>query len=254
MSMSPRLLRPRASGFTPASLGATLSMWYDADDAASITLNGSTVSQWNDKSANARHISQGTASQQPTYETNKLNAKPAILFDGSNDILSTSASGGAGVTNASVFAVMRYVAASAEDLPIVIGKKDTADLLAGHVRAFYRGSGGNTQGFATWAIDQPTSAYATDTGGSYHIFGFRQTGSTVQIRRNGAGTNYTLSSTPNAVVGNNFSMGSIVGNVAASYYSNVSVAEVVVLYSYASDDNTSLIEKYLSSKWGIALV
>jgi hypothetical protein len=46
-----------------------LSLWLDAEDSASITLNGSTVSQWSDKSGNGRHATQGTAASQPTYAT-----------------------------------------------------------------------------------------------------------------------------------------------------------------------------------------
>ena len=56
--------------WTPASLGSALSFWSDANDETSMTLNnqlgGQTVSQWNDKSGNTRHLTQGTATQQPT--------------------------------------------------------------------------------------------------------------------------------------------------------------------------------------------
>ena len=48
--------------WTPANINTAL--WLDGADASTITLNGSTVSQWNDKSGNGRHVSQATASQQ----------------------------------------------------------------------------------------------------------------------------------------------------------------------------------------------
>lgn len=69
----------------PSNLGSALALWLDAEDATSITLNGTTVSQWNDKSGNARHAVQGTAANQPTYTTSGLNGKPALTFDGSDD-------------------------------------------------------------------------------------------------------------------------------------------------------------------------
>lgn len=90
MSMSPRLLRPRATGFDPRSISG-LFAWYDATDASSITLNGSNVSQWNDKSGNGRNVVQTTAANQPAYVTNGINGKPAIAPDGTNDNLSLSA-------------------------------------------------------------------------------------------------------------------------------------------------------------------
>ena len=85
--MSPRLLRSRASGFNPKSI-AGLALWLDASDASTITLNGATVSQWRDKSGNARHLSEATANNQPTMST--LNGRGALSFDGVNDRLITS--------------------------------------------------------------------------------------------------------------------------------------------------------------------
>ena len=55
-----------APSFSPDSL-AGLQLWRDATDAGSITLNAGNVAQINDKSGNARHFSQATASQQPAY-------------------------------------------------------------------------------------------------------------------------------------------------------------------------------------------
>ncbi len=64
--------------WTPAALGSALALWLDAADSSTVTLNGSTVSQWNDKSGNARHVSQGTAALQPTYSATGMLGKPAL--------------------------------------------------------------------------------------------------------------------------------------------------------------------------------
>jgi hypothetical protein len=66
--------------WTPDKLGASLALWLDAADASTITLNGSTVSQWNDKSGNARHATQATAASQPTYVSSDalLNSRPTV--------------------------------------------------------------------------------------------------------------------------------------------------------------------------------
>lgn len=90
MSMSPRLLRPRASGWTPANIGSSLALWLDASDANQIVLNGSSVSQWKDKSGNERHFSQtANATHQPAFVTggSGINGLSAIEFDGNNDRL-----------------------------------------------------------------------------------------------------------------------------------------------------------------------
>jgi hypothetical protein len=70
--------------WTPTQL--TSELWYDASDAATITLNGSNVSQWNDKSGNNRNATQGTASLQPLFVSNASNGLPALQTDG-GDIL-----------------------------------------------------------------------------------------------------------------------------------------------------------------------
>jgi hypothetical protein len=55
-----------------------LSFWFDAADSSKIILNGSTVSQWTDKSGNNRNATQSTASRQPTFVANAFNGKPTL--------------------------------------------------------------------------------------------------------------------------------------------------------------------------------
>ena len=95
MAMSPRLLRPRATGFSPKSI-ANLFAWFDAadtaslfsDDAATTTVAAdSQVAVWRDKSGNGYHLTQRTANNRPLWRQNFINNKPAIEFDGSNDSL-----------------------------------------------------------------------------------------------------------------------------------------------------------------------
>lgn len=77
MPMNNRLMRPRNAFSSPRSISG-LALWFDADDATTITLNGLTVSEWRDKSGNNRHATQSTATRQPTYTTNSLNGKPTL--------------------------------------------------------------------------------------------------------------------------------------------------------------------------------
>jgi len=84
----PSIMRRALSvSWTPAQLGADLALWLDADDASTITLNGSNVSQWNDKSGNDQHVVQATASAQPLYDATGFNSKPSLFFDASNDVM-----------------------------------------------------------------------------------------------------------------------------------------------------------------------
>jgi hypothetical protein len=67
--------------WTPAALPGLVA-WYDASDAATITLNGSNVAQWDDKSGNGQNVYQSMAAHQPTYTASGLNGKPVLTFDG----------------------------------------------------------------------------------------------------------------------------------------------------------------------------
>jgi len=237
------------NNWTPADIDTAL--WLDAADASTITESGGAVSQWNDKSGNALHISQSTALQQPAYTSNGLNGRNTITFDGSNDILFRD-SGLSSLETVSIFTVMRYISASGED--IIMGVGATAS--EGAIRSLYRTVGGTTQGFAGWSRDVLSSAYSTDTGGTHHIFANWNTSLSgtghVFISKDGLSTAYT----PNnggtlvpTVAG--FSVGSLRGDSVNSYYSNISVAEVIVLSTPPEINNRQQMEGYLAHKWGL---
>jgi hypothetical protein len=82
MAMSPRLLRPRATGFNPKSISG-LVLWLDVTQTSSLTFNGSNVSQANDLSGNGYHFTQSTGANQPAYVSTGMNGKPAVQFSNS---------------------------------------------------------------------------------------------------------------------------------------------------------------------------
>src|SRR5579872_4521105 len=67
-------------GFSPCKL-PNLAVWLDATSYGTFTVNGSNrVSQWNDKSGKANHMSQANGGQQPLYAANGINGRPAVQF------------------------------------------------------------------------------------------------------------------------------------------------------------------------------
>ena len=78
----------------PTSI-ASCSLWLDADDASSITLDGSTVLKWTNKSTDHTGIfdyHQSASSYQPEYVSSVINGKSVVRFDGSDDLLYGSGS------------------------------------------------------------------------------------------------------------------------------------------------------------------
>ena len=46
-------------------------------------------------------------------------------------------------------------------------------------------------------------------------------------------------------------LGSLQGGLVGSYYSNISVSEVLAIYSAVSTSTRQMIEGYLAHKWGL---
>ena len=73
--------------FEPTDI-TDLKLWLDGDDLYSITKDGSNlVSQWNDKSGNENHATQGSSSNQLTFVQNELNGKSVLSWDGADYML-----------------------------------------------------------------------------------------------------------------------------------------------------------------------
>jgi hypothetical protein len=71
--------------WTPEQISTAL--WLDANDLSTITTVSGVVSQWNDKSGNAKHATQSSSTSRPLLSSNILNGRNVIAFDGLNDWL-----------------------------------------------------------------------------------------------------------------------------------------------------------------------
>ena len=94
--------------WTPVQLGSSLALWLDAADASTVILNGSTVSQWIDKSGNGRHVSQATAADQPIYTLNGLNGLPVLDWGTAANSRALSRTGMTGYSPVRYFGVADY--------------------------------------------------------------------------------------------------------------------------------------------------
>ena len=123
---SPRT-EAQATLWTPDQL--TLSAWFDATDASTITTVGNNVSQWNDKSGNGNHAAQFTASRQPTYSPQDADFNNLSVIGNSSD------GGNLGLVTpnlnfSDVIAVARYKDGTA------ISFSNYASLISGDISSF----------------------------------------------------------------------------------------------------------------------
>lgn len=78
-----------ASSITPSSYTGLMGWWKaDSFSLSDGTAIGGTGNEWIDQSTNSRNATQSSAGLRPLFKINIFGSKPAIKFDGSDDILS----------------------------------------------------------------------------------------------------------------------------------------------------------------------
>jgi len=232
--------------WTPAQI--TTALWLDADDASTITLNGSNVSAWNDKSGNGRNATQATAANQPAYTTAGLNGKNILTFDGSSDYLGFS-----NLTinddNTYIYSVYSRSTAGTHTLDIA------SDIFVGS----------SGRGYGNWwftdnvlyTILRETSPVTFGTHGSStatgtFINGAVRTSSGTQTWRNGSSFGTLQQTSGTFVTGPAFNQIGRVGTSSPNFfYHSGTIAEIIVGRESLSDSNRQLIEGYLAHKWGL---
>ena len=229
--------------WTPADLGSDLVVWFDANDASTITLNGATVSQWSDKSINLRNITQATTANQPTFLATGLNSKPAISFDGTNDRLLGSIPGLANQQNIGFFSVSQTTVRKNAVLLGSGGFGGTASIRWGLF-----GQGSNTIDGLGWA--GPNSSVTLGNGSPIPVgtpmqSSYIKTPSQWEILLDGtsiatvADTSFPTG-TFNLIVGSESNSG---------YFANAVASEIIITRNALSSTNRQRIEGYLAHKW-----
>jgi len=220
------------SPWTPAALGADLAAWYDA--TYGITLNGSNVALWLDKSGKGATASQGTAGDQPAFTASWRNGMPALAFAG--DWLDATLS--AALTNATIIVAGTFANNNntAAALTIADGSINTGCCV-------WRGTN-QLIARATWR-----DAVIASTNDPCVVSGVMTT-TRSDVWLNGvAGTPYVgaiaLAASPRLLIGRQ--------NPAGSAALTGAIAEIIVAAGSMSSANRVLCERYLGTKYGIAV-
>jgi hypothetical protein len=84
----------RARRFDPiARLGSAVYAYFDAERPESLSLSGSNVTSWRDLKNNFV-VTQATSGAKPVFASNAINNRPGIVFDGTDDYLGATGTGG----------------------------------------------------------------------------------------------------------------------------------------------------------------
>lgn len=219
--------------WTPAALGSLLALWLDADDSSTITLNGSTVSQWNDKSGNGRHVSQATAASQPTYTVNGLNGQSVLTFDGINDFLNANFS-----LPTATFALVGSLTQNSANIYYPLGFQTTTGA------GYFAGGGflGQRSGMFNGSVILTAPQTVTLDSPFIGVGGFSAAGMLVGFNGN------TPASDPATLSMNTLLIGAR-GDAAFPFSGPIS--EVVFTSTTLSTADRQRLEGYLAHKWGL---
>lgn len=252
---------------TPVSPWATFSplafspvLWLDADDPSTITQSSNLVSQWNDKSGLKRHFTQGTSGNQPTLVENNQNGRSGISFNGDKFLTHDAGSDAIRLFPVTVFFVLQDTSVTQTSQTYrrffsvrrsstatgdfqspngEWGKNNTSRVL------WQRTNGGGYHSFA-YTLNQTflftarsTNAYRSVTGNDNSVSISQGTGdgTIANMRYMRVGASSTAAGNPPAI----FSPESWNG-----------YAYEIILYNrILSFNESSLVAKYLNSKWAI---
>jgi len=241
----------RDTGFDPRTISG-LQLWLDATDAGSLTFNGGTVSQANDKSGNGRHFRQGTGANQPSYVAAGMNGRPALQFTSSvaNRMDSTATIAdvfGTPTTSpqSTIFAVMRNVAGVQN---AAFGSNGDPN---GRLNFLLRFNPTNSLIDVVNATDgrlfSPVTQAVSEAAGIHVVF---RSGATQTVRTNGAQAVTTASAT------SNFSTTTAtiqVGKCLSSLGSEGVFSELIFYNRALTATEIGIIEQYLGSKYGVTV-
>ena len=240
-------------------------VWLDASDTSTITVSGTAVTQWTDKSVNARTFTQGTAGNRPVSGVSTKNSRNVIDFDGSDDFLESTAATSVWKFLSDGTQHTYFVVAKSTDLNnygTVFGNVNSAKI--GIEGAQFRPDPAiacyiNTQ-------DGSNAAAIYNSGGSisnnewvYAYFRNKPSDGTAANRSKGQiklGTAYSNNASTNTPSNSNPNYTLVVGatrnnsGVIADRFIG-SIAEIIIYNSYLSDTDTATVQTYLANKWSI---
>jgi len=243
--------------FTPLSLNPQL--WLDAADPTTITLSGSSVTQWDDKSGNGYNVTQGTAISRPTIATDPVTGLTVIDFDGSNDqlIRTTATALGRAVTGLTMYAVHK---------PDVLTSPGAGGRQVARIDVSGSGLARASVGVASVANKFYAQGRTLDadsliringsnkTTGSWYshigVFDYANTSLFLYVNNilDASTTSFQTATTTSNTNSNNLKIGA---QTTSTELYDGQIAEVFVFHS-AHDTNTrNTMISYLHSKWGV---
>jgi len=236
----------------PGGVGTGLQLWLDASDSATLfdaTSGGSAVAadggvaRWEDKSGNARHMTQGTAANRPVRKTATQNGLDILRFDGSNDILELTYNLSS-IAAASLIVVAKYADTIGHEIVAAFGTQTSFGGLSVEKQRSGGANFGVVAGSNLAASESSVSLSAANT--NINAFAAIYGSGTITGYINNVSAGSTSFAGPL-----NSQTGFRVGGYFDILYAQADVCEVVYYNKALSSDERTSLQGYLANKWGI---
>lgn len=261
---TPAVVNPFADPDTVTGLVLRLRASDEVYKDAGITLSedGDIVGQWIDITANVKEFSQTTTAKKPILQTDEINGKPIVRFDGVDDLLKlpeeylTSTSGSIFIVyklNTSVKSAQRLLSSSDEPTANykqwITGYDSVSSPKFG---LLHREAGG-----ANTVIEQ-TTGQVSETGGT-NLIAVESSGIAYGLRLNGAdeGVSVVLGDDDGDWFGDtslrdHVMIGANDAGGESSHFKG-DIAEILVYDNKVSSGDRDIIEGYLGFEYGVTL-
>jgi hypothetical protein len=235
-----RNLPPSSPLFNPAQLSG-LVLWMDPTDTTTLTLSGSSVTQWRDKSGLG--VVFNTVNTNPTYTASLINGLPGLdLTNASGFISSTTQT----LTNSLTFAMVLVVRSGigawgsffthgSRDLDIALERNS----ISTGTTLQFQTANDNTGANITFTTDQVALYLGTMTTGTSRFFS-----------RFGGGTTTTATATNSSTI--TVGLQTIrIGRSDGAENCNSFIGEIVYYNRVLTTPERQELEGYLAWKWGL---
>ncbi|MCH7226945.1 M6 family metalloprotease domain-containing protein [Haloferula sp. A504] len=217
----------------------TTALWLDASDTTKITLNGSTVSEWRDKSGNSRHASQATASSQPAFTAGGLNSMSVLTFDGATDFLNVDLDFLAGTSHST------FIVTKATNYTDIYGAAN-ASQGANSLHVGFRSNTSYRMNY--WSNDWYGAISPEFVHNEANLLNYVWLPST---RKEIFANATSQGSSTNAGNIGTMSGGGRIGQVVNHGYYGGDIAEVIMCTGTVGTEDKQRFEGYLAHKWGL---
>ena len=227
-----------------APTNSSSELWLDATDSSTISKDGSNlVAEWQDKSGNNNHVSQGSASVKPAYTASGMSGKPAIDF--SQDRVATL--NDIDMENKMLLVAIQLDAAGlGGNQQLFASDTDNVQL-----RVTTNDESDDVIGYASSAplYTNNTRSTGTVAGDTIEVISYTL-GSTLGFSINGTYEDSGASKLPGSDLFTTYNqIGTLFGNTNTSL--DGKIGEFIVIGSTSTSDRQKA-EGYLAHKWGVA--